>query len=480
MTSAPNIKVSPVFHRIWKALNTKVINEHGQPEHVYNLIVEEGSSRSTKTWSDFQAIFLYLYENPMTSATVLRDTQKSCREIVERDWKKWLKDPMVRVAEYEKGQITADQLDEYLKKENLYQYFIENKTNHTWTFKHNGNMISFTGLDDENNAMGMTQTICWINEPYSFSKEVFQQLAMRSKVIIFDWNPKQNHWIEKEKKKESTFVDHSTFRDNPFITAESRRKLLAKQPLKYAEVVVNGWISAADARAYDRVKNERLFTDKQLRELARCIKNEIEGSADEYEWLVYGLGLKAENPKKIYKNWKPITLEEYNSIDEREYFGLDFGWSNPSALVGMKYDGEHTFYVRPAMYVPMNDMGETPLSEYLIAAGFPIGEVTYGWADSSDQKAGSDLSIVNDIRSKYGLNVVKLLPKPGYQERWEFLTKMKVRYVSNHEFEFEYENYQERYINDTPLGEPIKKHDHYMNAFEYCGIGMKRFLDITL
>jgi hypothetical protein len=302
---------------------------------------------------------------------------------------------------------------------------------------------------------------------------------MRSKVIIFDWNPKQNHWIEKEKIKETTFVDHSTFKDNPFITAESRRKLLAKQPIKYSEVVVSGWISEAEAKVYDFEKNIRIFTPKQLKELARCIKNEIEGSADEYEWLVYGLGLKAENPKKIYKNWKPITLAEYNAIDEREYFGLDYGWAKPTALVGIKYDGDRTFYVRPALYKPMNDMGETPLGEYLKAAGYPFGPVTYGWADSSDKEAGSDLSLTNYLREHYGLNLVAT-NKPTYKERWEFLTKIRVFFVYDSYFEHEYENYALEYINDAPTGKPVKKDDHYMNAFEYGGMGIKEYLDITL
>lgn len=480
MTAAAiNFKASPVFARIWDALSEKRKNEYGQLEHVYNLIIEEGSSRSTKTWSNFQAIYLYLYQNPLQSATILRDTQKSCRDIVEKDWKKWLKDPMVRLEQFERGDITAAQLDAYLKVENLTQYFIENKTNHTWTFKHNGNMITFTGLDDENNAMGMTQSICWINEPYNFSEEVFKQLAMRSKVIIFDWNPKQNHWIEKKKILENTFVDHSTFRDNPFITAESRRDILSKQPVKYSEVVVSGWISEAEAKVYDFKDNPRLFTPKQLKELDRCIKNEKNLTASEYEWLVYGLGLKAENPRKIYKNWKKITLEEYNSIDEREYFGLDYGWAKPTALVGIKYDGDRTLYVRPALYMPMDKMGETPLGEYLIACGFPVGNVTYGWADSSDKEAGSDISLTNEIIKNYKLNLAPT-SKPTYKERWEFLTKMRVCFVDDGNFENEYENYQLEYIGDQPTGKPVKKDDHYMNAFEYGAWGVKEYMDISL
>jgi hypothetical protein len=45
--------------------------------------------------------------------------------------------------------------------------------------------IRFTGLDDEDDAMGMTQDICWINEPYN-SHEVYKQLLKEPKYILFD------------------------------------------------------------------------------------------------------------------------------------------------------------------------------------------------------------------------------------------------------------------------------------------------------
>jgi len=164
-----------VFRDIWNA------SQSGN----YKLICEEGSSRSSKTWSNFQVLFLDLFENPMTTCTILRDTQKSCREIVEVDWVKWLSDPMGRKKQLEKKEITVQQFDEFIKKENLTKYFLRNKTNHTWTFLHNNSFIRFTGLDDEDDAMGMTQDICWINEPYKFSHEVYKQLSQRTSVISF-------------------------------------------------------------------------------------------------------------------------------------------------------------------------------------------------------------------------------------------------------------------------------------------------------
>lgn len=471
-------KATKVFQDIWEALNEKT-TENGVSQHRYKLIVEEGSSRSSKTWSNFQVLFLYLVENPLTTITVLRDTQKSCRDIVEKDWKIWLKDPQNRKKEYERGEITAEQLHELLQKENLTQFFIENKTNHTWTLKSNGNVIRFTGLDDEDEAMGMTQTICWINEPYNFSHEVFKQLAQRSKVIIFDWNPKQNHWIEKEKRKKDTFVHYSTFRDNPFISEEVKRQILSYQPLAHTEAVKNEILKIETAKKYDFETNPNKLTPKQAKELKRAIYNEEVGSASEYHWLVYGLGLKAEKPTKIYNGWKVISLEEYQKQSKygfTKYYGLDYGFANPTACVEVMYDGDQSFYIKPLLYKPMNKM-TAPLGEVLKAVGVPQGNTTFIWADSADREAGTERSLTNELRANYSLNAVPT-NKPTYKARFEFITKAKIFFVENADFENEYENYEYEYINGEPTEKPIKKNDHYMNATEYCIWGIKEYLGI--
>lgn len=470
-----NFKATTVFNAIYIALNEKEYNKHK-----YKLIVEEGGSRSSKTWSNFQVLYLYLFSNPASSVTVLRDTQKSCRDIVEKDWKNWINDPMVRKKEYEDGKITVEQYDEYLRKENLKQYLIENKTNHTWTFKHNGNVIWFTGLDDENLAMGMTQSICWINEPYDFSQDVYKQLAMRSKVIIFDWNPKQNHWVEIEKAKDTTFTHYSTFKDNPFILPETKQQILSYQPLKMCEAVNSGLISISKAHVYNCELNELNIHEKQLKELKRCQNNEKFQSVSEYYWMVYGLGLKSEKPNKIYNGWKPITLDKYESLKKfyTPYYGLDFGFSNPSACVEVLYDGDDNFYVKEILYKPIRLMSGS-IGEELLTKGVPIGNVTYMFCDSSDKEAGSDISQINDLRAYYNINAVPV-KKPTYKERFDFITKMKIHYVSSSENLIrEYDNYEFKVINGQMLEEPIKKDDHLMNAMEYCLWMLKNMYNIN-
>ena len=113
MTNEIEFLATKVFEDTWNATQSGL----------YKLIEQKGSSRSSKTWSDFQVIFLDLYENPMTTCTILRDTQKSCREIIEVDWVKWLSDPMGRKKELEDGLINIHSFDKLIAKESLLKYF---------------------------------------------------------------------------------------------------------------------------------------------------------------------------------------------------------------------------------------------------------------------------------------------------------------------------------------------------------------------
>ena len=326
-----SFKSTKVFFDIWEAVTSKK----------YKLIEEQGGSRSSKTWSNFQVIFLDAYQNPMTKVTILRETQKSCREIVEEDWIKWLSDPKTRKIELEKGLITQDEFTNFIEQESLLKYFIRNKSNHTWTFIHNNSFLRFTGLDDENDAMGMTQDICWVNEPYVFGHDVYLQLNQRtSRYILFDWNPKQNHWIDTERLKNDTITLKSTLLDNPFCPKESRKQILSYQPLSYCSVVLSEKIDEQECYSYDLDKNKLGFTKKELLELKRCIYNEETKSAKAFNWQVYGLGEKAEKPNRIF-NWKPIDFSEYLKIDVPKYIGVDWGKVDPFGILEAKYlDGK--------------------------------------------------------------------------------------------------------------------------------------------
>lgn len=461
MTNEINFLATKVFYDVWNAIQSKL----------YKLIVQEGSSRSSKTWSDFQVIFLYLYENPLTTCTILRDTQKSCREIVETDFVKWLSDPMGRKSELERNIITIKEFDAYIKTENLLRFFIRNKTNHTWTFKHNNSFIRFTGLDDENDAMGMTQDICWINEPYNFSHEVYKQLAQRtSKYILFDWNPKQNHWIEDEKKKNNTITLVSTFLDNPFCPKESKIQIQSYQPISQCEIVLNNLLNYQEAVLYDTDFNDINFTKRQINELKRCIYNQSVNSDSLYHWLVFGKGLKSEKPNKVYKNWQIITDKEFNQLPYSKYYALDFGTTNPSALVEVKFDGEKSFFCKEKLYLPISKMSST-LSEVLESLG--IDKKIPLICDSADPIKISDL-ILN------GFNAIPAVKGPGSVKAGIDFIMAKLIYVTSlsENILFEYDNYEWEIVNNVNLDRPIKKDDHILDAIRYIITYLQFYLSI--
>jgi len=449
-----------VFEQTWEA------TQSGK----YKLIEQKGSSRSSKTWSDFQVLFLDLYTNPMTTATILRDTQKSCREIIEIDWVKWLSDPMGRKKQLEKKEISVKEFDNLIQKESLMRYFLRNKTNHTWTFLHNNSFIRFTGLDDEDDAMGMTQDICWINEPYNFSHEVYKQLSQRtSKYIIFDWNPKQNHWIDIERKKDNTITLHSTFKDNPFCPEESRKQILSYQPVEQTELVLNEKLSLSEAYNYDLISNVKEFNKKELNELQRCLYNELTDSASLYHWLVYGKGEKSEKPNRIFKGWKSIKEKLFFDLPYQSYYATDFGLSAPTANIEFKFDGDKTFFFHQRLYKPMNQMAGTLSTEFENIGTIKQKENICDSGNELNKSEGTKLK-------NSGYNVIFAEKGHGsINAGIETIQKCNIVYTeSSAELENEYENYSWKMYQGIQMDVPEdNQNDH---ALDCCRMGVSWYV----
>ena len=449
------LKASKVFNDISKALDNN-----------YRIIIEEGSSRSSKTWSNFQIIFLYAISNRSRRVIVLRDTAVSCRDIVESEFIDWLSDPLGRNKECDNGDITLEELDAYIQEENLLKYVKRNLTKHNFTFD-NGSTIIFTGADNMTQVIGKANHIVWVNEPYTFNEDVMKQLLKRLvKCLIIDWNPSQSHYIEKYKEREDCIVLHSTFEDNPFLSKEVRKELLSAKPLmdKYFDIPVEYLKGLSLESVVEEIKEQ---TKKTREDIIRCWKNEKELTASDYDWQVYGLGIKAERPEKIYRNWDTITDSEYENLEMVEFFGLDFGLSSPSALVGIKVkDGN--VYVKEYWYSPssswwMNDKGRgMTYTERLNL--FNIPKQNYLICDSAEPttiegiQMGGYYNAIPISKGKGSVNSgIKLL-----QQAKVHITESSVN-VWN-----EYQNYSWiKSAKGEVLDKPLMKSDHSLDALRY-------------
>tara|TARA_R100000541_G_scaffold20190_1_gene30040 strand:+ start:6729 stop:8096 length:1368 start_codon:yes stop_codon:yes gene_type:complete len=286
---------------------------------------------------------------------------------------------------------------------------------------------------DSTNAHGTTQDIAWLNEPYKITNEAFTQIAMRSNQVWMDLNPKAKHWSDTVAKNPRCKVIHSTFMLNPFCPTQQKAEILSFNP------------------------------DNPV--------NVANGTADAYNWNVYGLGLKAEKPNRIYKGFGVITKEFYDGLPFPEYYGMDFGSTNPSAVVGVKYNGENEFFTHEYLYKPISQMTGT-LAENLIASG--IRKDLPLVCDSADPSRIAELTVS-------GFNVIPASkPNGSVNQGIDFINSMKNFYTEcSLNYEYEYENYEWEVINGMNLDRPIKKDDHILDADRYIKTYLQFYLGIN-
>ncbi len=170
----------------------------------------------------------------------------------------------------------------------------------------NGSEIIFIGLDEETKLLSLNNIGCvFIEEAYEVPQSIVEQLNLRlrgstvNQQIIMAFNPiSKNHWLYNfcNNPPSSFIFTHSTYRDNPFLSAEyiaSLEELYTRNPAK-----------------------ARIFCDG--------------------EWGVDAEGLVITNWKK--KEFDPMALAA-TGLEHRT--GLDLGWIDPTAIIDTLYDREN-------------------------------------------------------------------------------------------------------------------------------------------
>lgn len=313
-----DVKTTIVFQKNWEAKDN------------YRYIINSGSSRSSKTHSLIQLIYLYALQNPGKKISVFRDTKQICKQTVFEDMKKIY--PLMP----------------------LFKSVELNVTESIFKFK-NKSAIHIEGTDDPIKMHGYHSDVLWFNESNSISKDTFDQLDMRCKgFILLDYNPSTTHFVEDLVKKDTALLIKSTWRDNPFIPEEQKIKILSYQSLKKFSLVVSGKMTEQEANNYNIIINPSDLSTGKIAELSRCIENEYNRTANDFNYDVYSEGLKAERPNRIFK-WEEIPLSKYQEIDTKEYYATDWGLVDNWAILKAKYyDG--ALYLHELNYSSENDI----------------------------------------------------------------------------------------------------------------------------
>ena len=185
-----DINATQVFSWNWDALTSDK-----------RFIINQGGSRSSKTYSLCQLIIVYCLQNPNKVVSIVRKTFPALRATVMRDF------------------------FEVLKDLNLYEKQSHNMSENIYRFS-NGSLVEFFSVDDEQKVRGRKRDLGWCNEANELWFEDFQQLNMRTEFkMIFDYNPSDSSsWLYELPKDESVLIK-STYKDNPFLPESIKRQI---------------------------------------------------------------------------------------------------------------------------------------------------------------------------------------------------------------------------------------------------------------
>ena len=184
------INATQVFSWNWEALTSEK-----------RFIINQGGSRSSKTYSLCQLLTVWCLQNPNKVVSIVRKTFPALRATVMRDF------------------------FEVLKDLNLYEKSSHNMSENIYRFP-NGSLVEFFSIDDEQKVRGRKRDIGWCNEANELWFEDFQQLNMRTEYkLIFDYNPSDSSsWLYELPKDESVLIK-STYKDNPFLPESIKRQI---------------------------------------------------------------------------------------------------------------------------------------------------------------------------------------------------------------------------------------------------------------
>jgi len=290
-------------------------------------------------------------------------------------------------------------------------------TTHMYTFP-NGSYIEFMGADDLGKVSGPGRDILFCNEVNFFKYIVYRQLAIRTRLkIIVDYNPiHPKHWVyDKVLTRANCYMWQSTYLDN-----------------------IN------------------FLPQEQIDEIRSMAETDP-------EWArIYVQGLRGTLQKgQVYKNWKPISINEYNKIDKKEYYGIDWGYyPDPNAVVGMKFV-KNERYVRQLIY--KKNMSDEQFVAELKLNGCNSNSIFVAPTDTGGAKAV-------EYMKTHGFPLVYTYSKPAGSVKAgiKALRTKPVYYVMSNELDFEVGNYVFHLdANEDETSEPVDKHNHLLDATRY-------------
>ena len=282
-----------------------------------------GGTRSGKTFANLQLIYkLALADHSPTVTSVVSETFPHLKRGAVRDFQT----------------VLGDLWDESCWSKGGWVYTLPN-----------GSIIEFFSADSPSKVHGPARDRLFLNEVQSIPYEIARQLLVRTRgLVILDYNPTHSFWANEQiETRPNCITIHSTYKDNPFLSAE-----------QVAEIEAN--------------KGDRNW------------------------WQVYGEGRIGTLEGVIYQ------FEQIESMPDdpglRECWGMDFGFTHdPTAIVRVLADtGRKIAYIDEIAY--STGMMNSDIASALKSQGIP--RWVRIWADAAEPKSIAEIAVQS------GLNIM--------------------------------------------------------------------------
>ena len=389
--------------------NSRKINPN--LKHLYNAerkgyrgSILKGSSRSGKTFSSIHNIvrLCSTHKTPIT-INIVKETYNSFKTTLYDDFNRILPDF------------------------GIYSPFLDKKE--VDTFKILGHKINLLGADKPSKFHGASCDYLYFNEMLDIPLEVFDQAEMRCRKYWWgDFNPKlTDHWVmEKVLNRPDVTELTTTWKDNPYISKAEKNKILSYEPTP---------------------------------------ENIKAGTADDYMWKVYGLGIGTPPEGLIFKY---VNYIDSWPTDIAPIHGMDFGFTNdPTALVKVGEDANN-IYLELLLY----QSTETPSLIHDYAKANDIDIKIPCTADSSDKYVSENKGAIEMVRGlqNAGWNISKVSKTKSIMYWLGEMKEKKINIVVNNLSHFvkkEQQNYRYKTINGIAINQPIDDHNHFWDAARY-------------
>lgn len=351
----------------------------------YRIVALQGGSRSAKTYSALQYLISLASNYHIGTISICRESYNALKATAMRDF------------------------IDILISAGLYRDQDFNRTDHTYRL--NGNLFEFFGLDSPGKVQGRKRDILFVNEIMECDLQVYRQLVIRTTGrIIFDFNPTEvDHWVYDEMAREDAAKIITTYKDNPHLNAETITEI------------------------------------------------EFLKQADPDLWRIYGEGMPATVRNQVYSHYVQTA---YQRPSERAY-GLDFGYNHPTALVEVGYVGEsvqwHEVIYQSHLTIP-------DLIGLMKERGVDRNVMIY--ADGARPEAIEDIQ-----RAGYRIRAVEKYP--GSVKEQILKVKSRPLIITSESVNLKREIKSYKWSDNSP-DEPVKAFDDGMDAGRYGSTGIIR------